>query len=273
MTFKRPKIMGIVNVTPDSFSDGGSFYSHDLAIKQSLKLLDEGADIIDIGGESTRPGASEISTDEEIARVLPVIIALRDTIKGSYDEASISIDTRKSIVANAAINAGADIWNDVSGLTFDDSSVDVAADLECPLIIMHSKGLPINMQNNPNYEDVVKEIKNWFQKRIEAFEKKGIHLNKITIDPGLGFGKRQIDNLSILKNLNSFKDFGCPILVGASRKSFIGNIDASKSDDRLGGSIASALWSINKGVEILRVHDVKETIQAIRVWTQIASSN
>ena len=138
---------------------------------------------------------------------------------------------------------------------------------------MHSKGLPINMQNNPNYEDVVREIKNWFHKRIEAFEKKGIYHNKVTIDPGLGFGKRQIDNLSILKNLNSFKDLGCPILVGASRKSFIGNIDASKSEDRLGGSIASALWSINKGAEILRVHDVKETIQAIRVWTQIASSN
>jgi len=126
MIFKRPRVMGIVNVTPDSFSDGGDFYSHDLAIKQSLKLLDDGADIIDIGGESTRPGASEISTDEEISRVLPVIAALRDIIKGSYDEASISIDTRKSIVANAAVNAGADIWNDVSGLTFDDSSVDVA---------------------------------------------------------------------------------------------------------------------------------------------------
>jgi len=265
--------MGIVNVTPDSFSDGGQFYSQDLAIKQALKLLHDGADIIDIGGESTRPGAIEISTDEEIARVLPVITALRDIIKDSYDEASISIDTRKSAVAYAAINAGADIWNDVSGLTFDNSSMDIAADLECPLIIMHSKGLPMNMQKNPNYKDVINEIKIWFHKRIEAFEKKGIYFNKITIDPGLGFGKRQSDNISLLKNLKSFKDFGCPILVGASRKSFIGNIDASKSEDRLGGSIASALWSINEGAEILRVHDVKETIQAIRVWTQIAKFN
>jgi len=262
--------MGILNVTPDSFSDGGHYDSYDLAVKQALKLLDEGADIIDIGGESTRPGAIEIDVTEEVRRTVPVIMALREATRDYRIDPVISIDTRKPEVAEAAIHAGADIWNDVSGLTFDARSESVAADLACPLILMHAQGSPENMQDNPYYGHAVPEIKDWFAKRIDACEFVGIERRNITLDPGIGFGKRQEDNLTILNGLESFKELGCPLLIGVSRKSFIGRIDGSTADDRIGGSLAAALWSASKGADILRVHDVSETVQALRVWEAMA---
>ncbi len=267
------KIMGILNVTPDSFSDGGKFDSLERAVKGGLSLVDEGANILDIGGESTRPGAQMISVDEEISRTVPVIMALREAAREREADIVISIDTRKADVAKAAILAGADIWNDVSGLTFDAHSEDVAAQLGCPLILMHAQGRPEDMQDNPHYEQAVPEIKDWLAKRLDACEFAGIERSNITIDPGIGFGKRQEDNLAILRELSRFKSLGCPILMGASRKSFIGRIDGSRTDDRLGGSLAAALWSIQAGADILRVHDVSETVQAVKVWEAIAASH
>ena len=266
MIFKRPKVMGILNVTPDSFSDGGRYDTLDAAVQQALELIDQGADIIDIGGESTRPGAVQISVKEEVRRTVPVIIELRDATRDFEVGPVISIDTRKPEVAEAAILAGADIWNDVSGLTFDKRSEPLAAELACPLILMHAQGTPDNMQDNPHYESAVFEVKDWLAKRIDACEFAGIERDMITLDPGIGFGKRHEDNLAIFNQLASFKELGCPLLMGASRKSFIGRIDGSTSDDRIGGSLASALWSAAQGVDILRVHDVSETVQALKVW-------
>jgi len=254
MIFKRPKIMGILNVTPDSFSDGGRYDALDLAVKRGLALVDEGADILDIGGESTRPGAEQVSIKEEVRRTVPVIMALREQSRDLERDITISIDTRKPEVAEAAILAGADIWNDVTALTFDPRSEKLAADLGCPVIIMHMQGAPETMQNNPHYGNVVFA---------------GIARDMITIDVGIGFGKSLDDNLALLANLSEFKSLGCPMLMGASRKSFIGKIDGSTADDRLGGSLAAALWSAQAGADILRVHDVSETVQAVKVWKAI----
>ena len=265
--------MGILNVTPDSFSDGGQFDSYDVAVKQALSLLDQGADIIDIGGESTRPGAQAVSTQEEVRRTVPVIMALREATRDFQQDPVISIDTRKPEVAEAAVLAGADIWNDVSGLTFDARSEAVAAELACPLILMHAQGAPETMQDNPHYENTVFDIKDWLAKRLDACEFAGIERGMITLDPGLGFGKRQEDNLAILNRLEDFKALGCPLLMGASRKSFISRIDGSAVDDRLGGSLAAALWSAANGADILRVHDVSETLQALKIWAAIQNED
>lgn len=258
--------MGILNVTPDSFSDGGQYLDTQAAIDQALSLVEAGADIIDIGGESTRPGAKEVPIEEELARILPVIWGLRDATKGFDAQPLISIDTRKPEVADAAVNAGADIWNDVSALTFDPRSVEVAAELGCDVVLMHAQGSPDNMQDNPHYQDTVGEVLNYLRERIDTCLSAGVEPNKIIIDPGIGFGKRHEDNLALLAGLDSLMDLGCPVLMGASRKSFIGRIDGSSADDRLGGSLASALWSVMQGASILRVHDVRETVQAVRVW-------
>lgn len=269
--FTRPRIMGILNVTPDSFSDGGRFDSLELGVKQGLRLIEDGADIIDIGGESTRPGAAEVSLEEEIRRTVPVIASIREATRDYDIDPVISIDTRKPGVAEAAIHAGADIWNDVTALTFDPRSEDMAAELGCPVIIMHMQGSPETMQHNPHYDDAVADVKDYLGKRIDALEFAGVERSNITIDPGLGFGKRQVDNLAILARLDAFHHLGCPILMGASRKSFIGRIDGSHADDRLGGSLAAALWSAALGADILRVHDVSETVQAMRVWEAVNS--
>ena len=269
--FKRPKIMGILNVTPDSFSDGGRYDSLDAAITQALELIELGADIIDIGGESTRPGAATIDVKEEVRRTVPVIIELRDATRHFDEQPIISIDTRKPEVAEAAILAGADIWNDVSGLTYDKKSEAVAADLACQLILMHAQGTPDTMQDNPHYEFPALEVKDWLSKRIDACDFAGIERSNITIDPGIGFGKRHEDNLAIFNQLASFKELGCPLLMGASRKSFIGKIDGSAAYDRIGGSLAAALWSALNGADILRVHDVSETVQALKVWEAMAN--
>ena len=267
--FTRPKIMGILNVTPDSFSDGGRHDTLELATKQALRLLDEGADILDIGGESTRPGATEITVQEETLRTIPVIRAIREATKDFDADPLISIDTRKPSVAEAAILAGADIWNDVSALGFDKRSPALAADLGCPVILMHAQGAPETMQDNPDYGDPVKEIIDWLSRRVEAVVEAGVEPEKIMLDPGIGFGKRQEDNLAIFRRLVEIKALGFPLLMGASRKSFIGRIDGSNADDRIGGSLAAALWSAQAGADVLRVHDVAETVQAVKVWEAI----
>jgi dihydropteroate synthase len=271
MIFTRPKIMGILNATPDSFSDGGRYDGLELAVKGAMRLWEQGADIIDIGGESTRPGAEEVSVAEEIMRTIPVIVALREGTKDKEVGPVISIDTRKPEVAQAAILAGADIWNDVTALTFDVSSEKIAAELGCPVILMHMQGSPETMQHNPHYGNAVAEVKDYLAKRIDALDFAGVDRENITLDPGIGFGKRQEDNLAILHHLAEFKSLGCPILMGASRKSFIGRIDGSSADDRLGGSLAAALWSAQAGAAIVRVHDVSETVQAMKVWEAMAN--
>ena len=268
--FTRPRIMGILNVTPDSFSDGGQYESNELAVKQALRLIDEGADIIDIGGESTRPGADLVDIKEEIRRTVPVIKAIRDATREHDQDVVISIDTRKPDVAEAAILAGADIWNDVSALGFETRSPEVAAELGCPIILMHAQGTPETMQDNPSYEAVVPEVLDWLKRRAEEVITAGVDSSAITLDPGIGFGKRQADNLALLRHFDKFKALGFPLLMGASRKSFIGRIDGSNADDRLGGSIAAALWSAQAGADILRVHDVSETVQAVKVWEAVS---
>ena len=268
--FKQPRIMGILNVTPDSFSDGGNFSQDKKAVSHARKMIKAGVDIIDIGGESTRPGADDVPEAEEIDRVVPVIEAITKHLAKSKSKAQISIDTRKPGVARAAISAGAHIWNDVTALTFTPESPDVAAELGCPLILMHALGSPKTMQDNPSYEDVIGEIKLWLATRIAVAVAAGVKSDNITIDPGIGFGKRLEDNLNILRHLADFGDLGYPVLLGASRKSFIGKIDGSEAGGRLGGSVATALWAASRSVDILRVHDVAETIQALKVWKAIA---
>lgn len=258
-----PKIMGILNVTPDSFSDGGDFLDVERAVARAREMVAEGADIIDIGGESTRPGADTVGQTQELARVLPVIKALNGL------NAEISIDTRRPETAKAAVEAGACIWNDVTALTYKSTSVAMAAKLGCKVVLMHMKGNPKSMQKNPHYDDVVSEVGGFLKDRMQAAVDGGVKPENIILDPGIGFGKRLQDNLDLLGHLDDFHALGCPILIGTSRKSFIGKIDGSKPGNRLAGSLASALWAANKGASILRVHDVKETVQAVNVWQAI----
>ncbi len=260
-----PKIMGIVNVTPDSFSDGGDYHDHQQAIEHGIRLIEEGADILDIGGESTRPGADEVSVDEELGRVIPVITGLVQRTKRM-----ISIDTRKPEVAVAAINAGARIWNDVSALTFSEDSLSVAARLKCYIVLMHAQGAPETMQDNPSYKDVVSEVYAWLSGRVQACEMAGIERTRLLIDPGIGFGKTLEHNLSLIGHMGEFQKFGLPVLVGASRKRFISHLDQDAlADARLGGSLAAALFAAQKGASVLRVHDVAQTCQALKVQTAI----
>lgn len=263
-----PLVMGIVNVTPDSFSDGGKFAYTSQAIEHALKLIEQGANIIDIGGESTRPGAEEIALEDEIARVLPVIEGVRKASK-----ALISIDTRKPDVAKLAVEAGANIWNDVSALTFASNSIEVAAGLDVPIILMHSQGTPKEMQDNPSYEDVTTQVLRYLSMRIAASIIGGIRRHNLIIDPGIGFGKTLENNLDLLADLKRFRDFGCPVLLGASRKSFISKIDSAANDpmERIGGSLAAALYGAQNGAAILRVHDVSQTVQALKVNSAIIS--
>lgn len=264
---RAPLIMGIVNVTPDSFSDGSDYLSSDQAIKHGLRLLDEGADILDIGGESTRPNAKVVSADEEISRVIPVIEGLAGI--APY----ISIDTRNAETMRICVNAGANLVNDVSGLSHDSNSIHVAAENEVPVCLMHMKGTPQDMQNKPEYDNVIDEILSFFDERIRFCQKNGVPENKIILDPGIGFGKTLDHNLSILKNMNKFQRFGCPVLLGASRKSFIGDLVGEDSPkDRLAGSLVAALSGLKQGVQIFRVHDVKETKQAFDIYKAICSS-
>lgn len=256
----RTWLMGVINITPDSFSDGGLYLDKDNAVKRGLELAEEGADIIDIGGESTRPGSESIPLEEELRRVIPVISTLRKKI-----DTLISVDTTKSLVAQAALDAGADIINDISAFGFDPQMAALIAQKNAPVVLMHMKGTPKTMQVNPFYEDVVKEVKYFFKAKLEDVQTQGIRKEKIILDPGIGFGKRFEDNLALINNLHELADLGCPILIGVSRKSFIGRILGSSPQERLEGTIASAVMSIAHGASILRVHDVAYVKKAVLV--------
>lgn len=252
-------IMGVLNVTPDSFSDGGKYNSVEKAVLRAKEMINQGADIIDIGGESTRPNSSKISIEEELQRVIPVIEQI------SKFAPNISIDSSKAQVVEKAIEAGACIANDIYGLQNDKQMAKVVAKNNCQIVIMHIKGTPENMQNNPKYYNVINEIIEYFQKSISIAKNAGIDEKNIILDPGIGFGKNVNDNLEIIRNINKFKGFGYPILLGASRKSFIGRLTGAEVNDRLAGSIAAISVGIINGANIVRVHDVKETKQAVKI--------
>ena len=266
LAMDRPKIMGILNVTPDSFSDGGQFFAPDAALAQA-RMMAESADILDIGGESTRPGAAPVEIAEEIARTAPVIAALR---AGGL-ELPISIDTRKRAVAAAALDAGADLVNDVAALRFDAELGPMVAQRRAPVILMHHQGTPETMQANPHYDDVLLDVYDWLSERVAAAEALGIARDRIAIDPGIGFGKTQSHNLALLRGVSLLHGLGCPIVLGASRKRFIGTIGGgSDGAGRMPGSVAVALAAVAQGVQMIRVHDVTETRQALRLWQAIA---
>lgn len=254
--------MGILNVTPDSFSDGGKFTSLESAVNQAQEMAKQGAQIIDIGGESTRPGSESISTEEEVERVIPVVESL------DKDQFIISIDTTKQKVAELALEAGAHLINDVSG--GNEELLSLAQKHSAGYIAMHSKGIPISMQEEPSYMNVTHEISNYFLEKKDFFESFG--LPRIWIDPGIGFGKKLVHNLEIMRNIHAFQDESWGVLLGSSRKSWIDHLcDAPDPVKRLGGSIASAIDAVAKGVEIIRVHDVSETVQAIQVAKELAT--
>lgn len=257
---KRTYMMGILNITPDSFSDGGKFFDREKAIKHGLRMAKEGADMIDIGGESTRPGAKSLLLKEELNRVIPVIEALRDKVK-----VPISIDTYKSEVAKKAFSAGASIINDISGLRFDKNLAKLAAKKDIPVIIMHMQGTPRHMQKNPTYKCVTAEIIEFFRNRLQYALQQGINRDKIIIDPGIGFGKTREHNLEIIHNLSELKCLGLPIMIGPSRKSFIGLTLNLTIEERIEGTAATVAYAIAQGANIVRVHDVKEMSRVARM--------
>ena len=264
LTLDQPRLMGVVNVTPDSFSDGGDFLDPTEAIEHGLQMSADGADILDIGGESTRPGSTPISIDEELARVIPVIEGL--TRQGKL----VSIDTRHAEVMRQAIAAGARIVNDVTALTHDPDSIDVCGGAEVDVVIMHMQGEPQTMQDNPTYDDASADIMAYLRERVGVMEDAGIARHKITVDPGIGFGKNLDHNLRVLSRLGDYEDLGLPVLLGASRKSFISKIDRDvPPKDRVAGSLAAAIAGYVRGVRLFRVHDVLETRQALAVWQAI----
>lgn len=260
LVFDRPRVMGIVNVTPDSFSDGGGGDP----VGAARRLAAEGADLIDIGGESTRPRALAIGTDEELARVGPVLDAL------GRSGLALSIDTRSAAVMTRALDAGAALVNDVSALTFDPAALALVAARGCPVVLMHAQGTPATMQDAPCYTDVLRDVFDWLEGRIEACVAAGIARERIIADPGIGFGKRLDHNLALLRGIELFHGLGVPVLLGASRKKLIRSLSADAAvGDRLPGSLALALHAVAHGVQIVRVHDVAATVQAIRLWTAV----
>jgi dihydropteroate synthase len=259
---RRPLVAGVINVTPDSFSDGGRFQAPRDALARAERLIAEGADVLDIGGESTRPGASPVSEAEEIRRVVPLLAALSGRVS-----APISIDTRRPAVARAAMGVGARIWNDVSGLTFAADSLATAAKLGCDVVLTHMRGEPATMQVAPRYDDVVAEVIAWLAGRAKAAIGAGVASDRILLDPGIGFGKTLAHNLALLAGLDRLVALGFPVVLGASRKGLIRGLDPSAVDptDRLGGSLALALAGARAGCAMVRVHDVRETVQALAV--------
>lgn len=255
---RRTYIMGILNVTPDSFSDGGRYFTVDSAVEHAMKMIEDGADIIDVGGESTRPGSEPVPLEEELRRVIPVI---KEIVKRT--DVPISIDTYKSEVARQALDNGAVIVNDISGLRFDEKMVEVIAQYNASVVIMHIKGTPKTMQQNPCYDDVISEIYGYLSEGIERAQSYGI--KQIIVDPGIGFGKRLVDNLEIIRRLREFKSLGYPILIGVSRKSFIGNILNLPVEERLEGTAGAVAISVWNGANIVRVHDVKEMTRVVRI--------
>ncbi len=265
----KPSIMGVVNVTPDSFSDGGQFLSVPAAVDHGLRLLEQGADRLDVGGESTRPGAEPLSAQAEMDRVLPVIEALRQSTA-----CPISIDTLKADVARAAVRAGATIWNDVTARRGSEDAASVAAELGVPVVLMHMQGEPGTMQVAPHYEDVVTEVCAFLSERAAVAMSAGVAREAISLDPGIGFGKNLAHNLTLLAHLDQIMALGFPVLLGVSRKRFVQALDptATEPTDRLGGSLAAALAGARAGVDVIRVHDVRETVQALKVWQAIEAA-
>jgi len=256
----RPLLMGIINVTPDSFSDGGRYYDHDAAVERGLQLARDGADILDIGGESTRPGSTVVPPDEEKQRVLPVVEDL-----AAETDVPISIDTRKATVAEDALDAGAHIVNDVSALRFDIEMAPLVADRGVPVCLMHMQGTPQTMQDNPTYDEVVSDVCDWLAGRMEVAADAGIGEDRIIIDPGFGFGKTVGHNLELMRRLHEFHDLGRPLLVGTSRKSMIGAVLGAGTDERLSGTLATVCCAAMSGAHILRVHDVAPARQAVEM--------
>lgn len=264
LSLDQPRIMGIINVTPDSFSDGGEAFDAEAAIARGHALKEAGADILDIGGESTRPGADPVPVDEECARIEPVVRAMSNA---GY---IVSIDTRRSKVMRAAIEAGARIINDVTALTGDPDSLKVASEAGVTVALMHMRGEPRTMQENPRYDNAILDICDFLEARVAACEAGGVPRDRIAVDPGIGFGKTLAHNLEILARLGVLRGLGCSILVGVSRKSFIAGISAGEPPkERLAGSLAAVLAGVEEGARILRVHDVAATRQALAVWSAI----
>ena len=266
----RPRVMGIVNVTPDSFSDGGRLATIEAAVAHGLRLVEQGADILDVGGESTRPGAEPVAEPEELARVVPVIAGLRARWDGP-----ISIDTIKPTVARAAVEAGATMWNDVSALGAAPESPAAAAALNCDVVLMHMQGEPRTMQADPRYDDVVAEVRDALMARVKVALAAGVERDRIWLDPGIGFGKTLEHNLALIRQLDALTATGLPVMFGASRKRMVQAVDASASDplDRLGGSLALALAAARQGASIIRVHDVRETVQALKVQAALSGES
>ena len=261
-------VMGVINVTPDSFSDGGLFYNTDEAVRHALQLIEYGIDIIDIGGESTRPGAKKISEEEEIQRIIPVVKQIREL----SPEIIISIDTTKSMVAQKAIQSGANIINDISGFSFDNRMIDVVRESKVPVIIMHMQGDPSNMQNNPVYDDLIIDISSFFKSKIKLAIDAGIKKEQIIIDPGIGFGKTVGNNFQLINQLNEFCKIGFPVMIGPSRKSFIGTTLNLPVDDRLEGTAAAVAVGVMNGARIVRVHDVKEIKRVVTIVEKIRTA-
>ncbi|HEY5977642.1 MAG TPA: dihydropteroate synthase [Solirubrobacterales bacterium] len=255
--------MGVVNVTPDSFSDGGLYLEPEAAIAHGAELVDEGAEILDVGGESTRPGAEAVPVDEEVRRTEPVVSDLAGLGH------TVSIDTSKRVVAEAALDAGATIVNDVTALRADPELAPLCADREATVVLMHMQGTPRTMQADPTYDDVVDDVKAFLSERIEVASAAGVATERIWLDPGIGFGKTLEHNLELLRRLGELRELGRPLLVGTSRKSFIGKIDGSDAEDRIGGTIASSIYAAAQGADVLRVHDVAEIAQAVKVAAAI----
>ncbi|MCX6807989.1 MAG: dihydropteroate synthase [Patescibacteria group bacterium] len=258
---KTPIILGILNVTPDSFSDGGKFLSLDFAIKRAEEMISQGANLIDVGGESTRPGGKSISAEEELQRVLPVVKKLHEM------HIKISLDSRHPEVVSACLPF-IDWINDVSGLSNSEMRR-LVAESKKPIIIMHSTDLPVIPDKVPDYKDIITDLKRFFHVRIKSALEAGVNQDQIILDPGIGFGKNLQHNLTVISRISELSKLGYPICLGTSRKSFISKIDGSDAQNRLGGSLASVLFALEKGVKIFRVHDVQETVQAIRVWEEI----
>ncbi|MBI2541445.1 dihydropteroate synthase [Candidatus Woesearchaeota archaeon] len=263
LNFDRTLVMGVLNITPDSFSDGGLFVDVDKAVKYAAQMVEEGADMIDVGGESTRPGSEPISDEDELARTEPIIKKIIGL------GVPISVDTYKPFVARKCIELGAHIINDITGLG-NQEMINLASELKVPIVIMHMKGKPKNMQQNPAYRDVVNEIKEFLKERILKAKKEGI--DDVIVDPGIGFGKTTEHNLQILKRLEEFKELKCPVLVGPSRKSFIGSVTGLNVDERLEGTLASVAIAVMNGANIVRVHDVRQCKRAVQIAYAVRSA-
>ncbi len=259
----RPRVMGILNVTPDSFSDGGRFAEFDAALRQAERMLAEGADILDVGGESTRPGASAVSLDEELARVLPVV----ERLNAAFD-VPLSVDTSKPEMMRAAVAAGAGMINDVNALNAP-GALEAAAACAVPVCLMHMQGEPRTMQTAPQYDDVVADIIGYLGRRVMACERAGIPRERLLIDPGFGFGKTLQHNLELLRDLDRFGKLGLPLLVGISRKSMLGAVSGRPVGERKAASVGAALMAVERGARIVRVHDVAETVDALKVWQAV----